>query len=54
MKFRNSPFLLTLALIVSSPLMSHASACSNSTIRGTYAFTIHGNDIPPKRFDAAY
>jgi hypothetical protein len=42
MKFSNSPFLLTLALIVSSPLMSHASACSNSTIRGTYAFTIHG------------
>jgi hypothetical protein len=23
-------------------LMSHASACSNSTIRGSYAFTIHG------------
>jgi hypothetical protein len=42
MKFSNSPFLLTLALIVSSPLMSHASACNNSTIRGTYAFTIQG------------
>ena len=42
MKFRNSPFLLAVALILSSPLMAHASACSNSTIRGSYAFTIHG------------
>ena len=42
MKFRNSPFLLALVLVVLSPLMSHASACSNSTIRGSYAFTIHG------------
>jgi hypothetical protein len=47
MKFRNSPFLLTLALIVSSPLISHASACSNSTIRGSYAFTIHGTAFLP-------
>ena len=47
MKFRNSPFLLALALVVSSPLMSHASACSNSTIRGSYAFTIHGTIFVP-------
>ncbi len=47
MKFRNSPFLLALALVVSSPLMSHASACSNSTIEGTYAFTIHGTVFLP-------
>jgi hypothetical protein len=47
MKFCNSPFLLALALIVSSPLMSHASTCSNSTIRGSYAFTIHGQVFPP-------
>ena len=47
MKFRNSPFLLALALVVSSPLMSHASDCSNSTIRGSYAFTIHGSIILP-------
>ena len=47
MKFRNSPFLLALALVVSSPLMSHASACSNSTIRGSYAFTIHGTIFLP-------
>ena len=47
MKFRNSPFLLALALIVSSPLMSHATDCSNSTIKGTYAFTIRGTLFPP-------
>jgi hypothetical protein len=47
MKFRNSQFLLALALVVSSPLMSHASACSNSTIRGSYAFTIHGTIFLP-------
>ena len=47
MEFRNSPFLLALALVVSSPLMSHASACSNSTIRGSYAFTIHGTIFLP-------
>ena len=47
MKFRYSPFLLTLALIVSAPLMSHANACSDSTIRGSYAFTIHGTLFLP-------
>jgi hypothetical protein len=47
MKFRNSPFLLALALIVSSPLISQASACSDSTLRGSYAFTIHGSIILP-------
>jgi hypothetical protein len=47
MRFGNSPFLLALALIVPSPLMSHASACSNSTIRGSYAFSIHGTLFLP-------
>jgi hypothetical protein len=47
MKFCNSPFILTLALIVLSPLMSHASACRDSTIRGSYAFTIHGTIFLP-------
>jgi len=47
MKFRNSPFLPALALVVLSPLMSHASACSNSTIQGSYAFTIHGTLFLP-------
>jgi hypothetical protein len=47
MKFRNSPFLLALALVVSSTLMAQASTCSNSTIRGSYAFTIHGQVFLP-------
>jgi hypothetical protein len=47
MKFRISLFLLTLLLAVSSSLTAHASACSNSTIRGSYAFTIHGTIFLP-------
>jgi hypothetical protein len=47
MKFRISLFLLTLALVASSTLTAHAAACSNSTIRGTYAFTIHGQIFLP-------
>lgn len=50
MKFRYSPFLLTLALIVSSPLMSHAGSCSDATIRGSYAYTIHGQVFLPNGF----
>jgi hypothetical protein len=42
MKSRISLLLLTLALAASSTLTAHASACSNFTIRGTYASTIHG------------
>ena len=47
MKFRVSLFLLTLALAASSTLTAHASACSNSTIQGSYAFTIHGTVFLP-------
>ena len=47
MKFRISLFLLTFALVASSTLTAHASACSNSTIQGTYAFTIHGQVFLP-------
>jgi hypothetical protein len=46
MKFRTS-CLLTLILAASSSVMAHASACSNSTIQGTYAFTIHGQVFLP-------
>jgi hypothetical protein len=46
-KFRISLFLLTVALAASSTLTAHASACSNSTIQGTYAFTIHGTLFLP-------
>jgi hypothetical protein len=41
MKSRISLLLLTLALAASSTLTAHA-VCSNATIQGTYAFTIHG------------
>ena len=47
MKSRISLLLLTLALAASSTLMAHASACSNLTIRGTYAFTLHGQIFLP-------
>jgi hypothetical protein len=30
-----------------SVLTAHASACSNSTIKGSYAFTIHGTILVP-------
>ena len=41
MKSRISLLLLTLALAASSTLTAHAG-CTNATIQGTYAFTIHG------------
>ena len=47
MKYRISLFLLTLALAASSTLMAHASGCSDITIKGSYAFTIHGTVFLP-------
>ena len=47
MKFRISLLLLTLTLAASSTLTAQASACSNSTIQGTYAFTIRGTIFLP-------
>ena len=47
MKSRISLLLLTFTLAASSTLMAHAGACSNSTIQGTYAFTIHGQILNP-------
>jgi hypothetical protein len=47
MKFRILCFLLTLVVVGSQSSMVHASACSNSTIRGSYAFTIHGTLFLP-------
>jgi hypothetical protein len=46
-KSRASLFVLTLALLASSTLTADANACSNATIRGTYAFTIHGTIFLP-------
>src|ERR1700694_85767 len=47
MKSRISLLLLTLALAASATWTAHASACSNSTIEGSYAFTIHGTVFLP-------
>lgn len=47
MKFRISLLLLTLTLAASSTLTAQASACTNSTIQGTYAFTIRGTIFLP-------
>jgi len=47
MKFRISLLLLTFALAASSTLTAFASACSNLTIQGTYAFTLHGTIFLP-------
>ncbi len=47
MKSRISLLLLTLALVTSSSLTAHAGVCSDSTIRGTYAFTLHGTIFLP-------
>jgi hypothetical protein len=46
-KSRISLFVLTLALAASLSVTAHASACSNSTIQGSYAFTIHGTVLLP-------
>jgi hypothetical protein len=46
MKLRILFILLILALAPSS-LTAHASVCSNSTIKGSYAFTIHGTLLLP-------
>ena len=47
MKFRISLFVLTLALAASSTLTAHAAVCTNFTIRGTYASTIHATIFLP-------
>ena len=47
MKSRISLLLMALALAASSTLTAHASACSNWTLKGTYAFTIHGTIFLP-------
>ena len=47
MKLRISLLSLTFALTVFSTVSAHASGCSNSTLRGSYAFTIHGTIFLP-------
>jgi hypothetical protein len=47
MKFRISLILLVMALAASSAVTAHASGCTNPTIKGAYAFTIHGQILTP-------
>ncbi len=47
MKSRISLLLVTLALAASSTLTARASSCNDSTISGTYAFTLHGTIFLP-------
>ena len=47
MKFRISLILLVAALAMSSAAKAHPNECSDSTIRGAYAFTIHGQIFTP-------
>jgi hypothetical protein len=47
MKVRISLLMLALALAASSAVTAQASVCNNSTIRGSYAFTIHGQIFIP-------
>ena len=44
-----SRFMLTLLIIAltASTLTAHANDCDNGTIRGTYAFTLHGQILLP-------
>ena len=46
MKFRVCFVLLLLALALSSTVTASAS-CNNSTIKGSYAFTVHGQIFTP-------
>jgi hypothetical protein len=46
MRVRIAFFLLTLAVSGLSTF-ARAASCGNSTIRGSYAFTIHGQIFPP-------
>lgn len=47
MRVRIPLLLLIFALGISTTLTAHAGTCSNSTIRGSYAFTIHGTIFLP-------
>jgi hypothetical protein len=47
MKFRLSLLLMTLVLAAASSSTAHALTCSDTTISGRYAFTIHGQIFLP-------
>ena len=47
MKFRLAFVLLAMTWAASSAVPARAGSCTNSTIRGNYAFTIHGQILTP-------
>jgi len=47
MKLRTTVFLLGMILALSSAASAHPNECSNLTIKGTYAFTVHGQILTP-------
>jgi hypothetical protein len=47
MKIRYAFSLLLLTSLVSTAASAGPGACSNQTLKGTYAFTIHGQIFPP-------
>jgi len=47
MKLRIALVLLGMFLALSSKVSAHPNACSNLTIKGTYAFTVHGQILTP-------
>ena len=47
MKIRIPLLMLTVAVAACSAVTAQASVCSNATIRGSYAFTIHGTIFLP-------
>ena len=47
MKVRFPLLMLALALAESAPSSAHAAGCSNYSIQGSYAFTIHGTIFLP-------
>ncbi|MDQ1407140.1 MAG: hypothetical protein QOG55_2769 [Acidobacteriaceae bacterium] len=47
MKFRICLILVVMALAASSEVQARARECAASTIKGTYAFTIHGEILTP-------
>ena len=47
MKLRIGLILVVVALATSSAVQARARECTSSTIKGTYAFTIHGEILTP-------
>ena len=47
MKLRTTLILLGILFVLSSTVSAHPNECSNLTIKGSYAFTVHGQILTP-------